>query len=76
MDILVNRNGKKYSTGLRPLPWSPLSIPHLGVACWPRRVKHLSFNRRMFHAAPSDLMGEGSFDPDPIDQGQQHYVLP
>jgi hypothetical protein len=33
----------------------------------------MSFKGRMFHAAPSDLMGEGLFDPNPVDQGQRRH---
>ena len=43
-------------------PSTTLSARMEGYVLWPRRGKHLSFDGRMFHAAPSDLMGEGSFE--------------
>lgn len=33
-----------------------------GYVSWPKRGKHLSFDGRLLHAAPSDLMEEGQFD--------------
>ncbi len=33
-----------------------------GYGSLPRRGKHRSFDRKMFHAAPLDLMGEGLFE--------------
>ena len=33
-----------------------------GFVCWPRKGKHLSFDGRFLHAAPSDLMEDGMFD--------------
>jgi hypothetical protein len=33
-----------------------------GMVCWPKRGKHLSFDGRYLHAAPSDLMEDGMFD--------------
>ena len=33
-----------------------------GLVSWPRRGKHLSFDGRYLHAAPSDLMKEGMFE--------------
>ncbi|KAL9182971.1 hypothetical protein ACHAXT_004250 [Thalassiosira profunda] len=36
--------------------------PVEGMAAWPRRGKHLSFDGRYLHAAPSDLMEHGAFE--------------
>ena len=36
--------------------------PVEGYVSWPKRGKHLSFDGRYLHAAPSDLMIEGIFD--------------
>ncbi|KAL7550710.1 hypothetical protein ACHAWF_013924 [Thalassiosira exigua] len=36
--------------------------PVEGYVSWPRRGKHLSFDGRYLHAAPSDLMEEGLFE--------------
>ena len=33
-----------------------------GFVSWPKRGKHLSFDGRFLHAAPSDLMEDGSFE--------------
>lgn len=33
-----------------------------GLICWPKRGKHLSFDGRYLHAAPSDLMEDGVFE--------------
>ena len=33
-----------------------------GLVCWPKRGKHLSFDGRFLHAAPSDLMENGMFE--------------
>lgn len=33
-----------------------------GLVSWPRKGKHLSFDGRYLHAAPSDLMEEGVFE--------------
>ena len=32
-----------------------------GLVCWPKRGKHLSFDGRFLHAAPSNLMENGMF---------------
>ena len=34
----------------------------IGLVCWPKRGKHLSFDGRFLHAAPPDLMEDGKFD--------------
>ena len=38
------------------------NTPVEGYVSWPKRGKHLSFDGRYLHAAPSDIMVEGMFD--------------
>eukprot|EP00593_Proboscia_inermis_P003315 CAMPEP_0171299416 /NCGR_PEP_ID=MMETSP0816-20121228/8238_1 /TAXON_ID=420281 /ORGANISM="Proboscia inermis, Strain CCAP1064/1" /LENGTH=418 /DNA_ID=CAMNT_0011775199 /DNA_START=197 /DNA_END=1453 /DNA_ORIENTATION=+ len=51
------------STGkLREEPQGNLLLKKSAFLSWPRRNKHLSFDGRFLHAAPSDLMEEGVFE--------------
>ena len=38
------------------------SSPICGSVSWPRKGKHLCFDGRYLHAAPTDLLEEGAFD--------------
>ena len=54
--------GRYLDDGDGPSTTTTSSARTEGFVSWPRRGKHLSFDGRMLHAAPSDLMEEGSFE--------------